>query len=197
MADTNDSPRGWWAQAQWAVTPALELLLAMAPSDLGERAQAWAPLARAARQLAFTVLGLVGRGRAIMGGGDLSRLGDLLDEAGAVLVEDLSAAVNAFPDVADVILGAEAIERLEGSILSSDASRALALDAFRMIERRADVLIGRLLDVILSPSTPEELSHMVGMLERLEAMAQRIIDEVIVPRVERAAASRWGDSEEE
>jgi hypothetical protein len=193
----DDAPGGWWGQAQWAVAPALELLIKLAPGDLGERAQEWAPLADAARRLVFTTLGLVGRARALFSAGDLTQLGDLLDEAAAVLVEDLSGVVDAFPDVAEVLLGAEAIERVERSILSREASRALALDALGLVERRADLLIARLVDVLLSPSTAEELSSMASLLEQLEATAQRLIDEVIVPRVERAARGRFGRSSEE
>ena len=193
----DDAPGGWWEQAQWAVAPALELLLRLAPGDMGERAQAWAPLADAARSLVFTVLGLVGRARAIFSMGELSRLGDLLDEAAVVLVEDLTGIVDAFPDVSEVLLGAEAIERVEHSLLSREASRALALDALALVEKRADLLIARLLDVLLSPSSPEELSRMAALLEQLEATAQRLIDEVIVPRVERAAMARAGRGAEE
>ncbi len=193
----DDAPAGWWEQVQWAVTPVLELLIALAPGDFSDRAQAWAPLADATRGLVFTVLGLVGRGRAIFSLGELSQLGDLLDEAATVLVEDLTRIVDAFPDVAEVLLGAEAIERVERSILSREASRALALDALGLVEERADLLIARLLDVLLSPSTPEEISRLAALFEQLEATAQRLIDEVIVPRVERAAMARAGRSAEE
>ncbi len=95
------------------------------------------------------------------------------------------------------MLGAEAIERVERSILSREASRALALDALGLVEERADLLIARLLDVLLSPSTPEEISRLAALFEQLEATAQRLIDEVIVPRVERAAMARAGRSAEE
>lgn len=153
----------------------LKALGADAP-EAGRWLRMWLPVGGALLQLGSTLSRLALRLRQ-PGDEDL-----LPPEVRDELWDDLQALAEAFPDITSMLFGLTTLDDLADSTLRNDEVRGTAQRLLQLLEHTADRLIDRLFDIVLGQrDSPVHADDVIAWSRQLEALAQRLLDELLRP----------------
>ena len=142
----------------------------------------WTPVGGALMGLASTLGKLAVRLRSF------ENLHDLMpDELREELSEDLRELGDAFPDIADVIFGLSHLDEAAAAIANDEEARSMATTLLALAERAGDRVLKIGVDLVLgqreSPIHPDRVVTFIG---RFEALAERVLDQLLAPAFNQA-----------
>lgn len=135
----------------------------------------WGPVVKTLGRIAMTLGSIALRMKSSVAAGEFQN--PLSEEDREVIVEELRALADDFPDVAEVFFGLHHVDRLVETVMYDESARSGASRIVKLLAAATERMVSKLVDVALGDKEaqfgPEEV---LAFLRRFEGVTQEFLD---------------------
>lgn len=147
------------------------------------RLASWWTVFESAKNLAWTLGEFALQAKVLADAQDWESINASIDAIRDEVLVRSKTLLDEFPNAIELIMSIEAVDDLLDAVKEHESGPRRLQELLELLERVADELIGRLIDLVLEQDTRETVQQTSMLFSRLDDLLQNIIEEIIIPRL--------------
>lgn len=188
MSYTMDAPKSLAAILHAALSLGQDTLLALLPllpAGAQERLELWAPVLASLARLVSLARDLIKSLAPLLAEGQLDQ--PAIERFWAEALDEGQSLAHNLPEAERWLDGLELLDGWAERVMANEHGMSVITSLLARLEHKINAWVAQIIDAMMAPDSPAHAEVWIARLAWAERVAQRFLDEIIMPRVFKAS----------